>query len=252
VLAACARLGFVPGQNLALKLVVTPLLIGGASRAGRKFGHRIGGWLVGLPLTSGPVAFFLATDQGHRFAGEAAVGMLAGTSSQVIFALAYRAAARRGAPLAFLSGAATFAAATVGLSLLRWSALATFVLVLASLVLGIVVASRRQTEAQPEPTAPPRWDIPVRMLAATVVVVAITASAPVLGPHLAGLLSPFPVFGAVLAIFTHRTHGSHGATQVIDGLVLGLFAPAIFFVTLALLLPAIGSQRSRWRRRQRS
>jgi hypothetical protein len=36
-------------------------------------------------------------EQGVPFAGGAAVGMLAGTSSQVAFALAYRSAARRGA-----------------------------------------------------------------------------------------------------------------------------------------------------------
>jgi len=83
--------------NLAVKVVVTPLLIGGASLAGQRFGHHVGGWLVGLPLTSGPVAFFLATEQGMAFARGAAVGMLAGTSSQVAFALAYRSAARRGA-----------------------------------------------------------------------------------------------------------------------------------------------------------
>jgi hypothetical protein len=50
--------------NVAVKIAVTPLLIGGASLAGRRFGHRIGGWLVALPLTSGPVTFFLATDHG--------------------------------------------------------------------------------------------------------------------------------------------------------------------------------------------
>jgi hypothetical protein len=61
-----------------------------------------------------------------------------------------------------------------------------------------------------------------------------------LGSHLAGLLSPFPVFGAVLAIFTHRTHGPTGAVQVLDGLLLGLLAPAVFFLVLALMLPALG------------
>ena len=68
----------------------------------------------------------------------------------------------------------------------------------------------------------------------------ITALAPALGSHLAGLLSPFPVFGAVLAIFTHRTHGATGAIQVLDGLLLGLLAPALFFLVLALMLPVVG------------
>jgi hypothetical protein len=62
----------------------------------------------------------------------------------------------------------------------------------------------------------------------------------VLGSHLAGLLSPFPVFGAVLAIFTHHTDGPAGGIQVLDGLLLGLFAPAVFFLVLALTLPVLG------------
>jgi hypothetical protein len=111
--------------------------------------------------------------------------------------------------------------------------------VLATLAIGYGVAARRRPEPLREPARPPRWDLPVRMLAATIVV-AITMLAPVLGPHLAGLLSPFPVFGAVLALFTHHTHGPAGATQVLDGLLLGLLAPAGFFLVLALTLPSIG------------
>src|SRR5437660_411979 len=41
--------------------------------AGRRWGPGVSGWLVGFPLTSGPVAFFLALDQGVSFAAGAAV-----------------------------------------------------------------------------------------------------------------------------------------------------------------------------------
>jgi hypothetical protein len=44
----------------------------------------------------------------------------------------------------------------------------------------------------------------------------------------------------VVAIFTHRTHGPAGATQALDGLVVGLVAPAVFFLALALILPSAG------------
>jgi hypothetical protein len=103
-------------HNLAVKVAVTPLLIGGASLAGRRWGHHVGGWLVALPLTSGPVAFFLATDYGTGFAAHAAVGMLAATTSQVAFALAYRVVARRGWLAPCAAGCAAFAATTAGLA----------------------------------------------------------------------------------------------------------------------------------------
>jgi hypothetical protein len=59
-------------NTLVFKLVATPLLIQPASLAGRRWGPAIGGWLVGLPLTSGPIAFFLAIAApllGARLAG---------------------------------------------------------------------------------------------------------------------------------------------------------------------------------------
>jgi hypothetical protein len=230
----------MPAQNVALKAVVTPVLIGGASLAGRRFGHHVGGWLVGLPLTSGPVAFFLATDQGESFASGAAIGMLGGTGSQVVFALFYGMAARLGLTRAWLAGSAGFAVMTLALSFLHWSAPAMFALVLAALGGGYAVSVRRTPAPPSEPARLPRWDIPVRMLAATAVVVLITTLAPALGAHLAGLLSPYPVFGAVLAIFTQRAHGPAEAMHVLDGLILGLLAAAVFFLAVALLLEPLG------------
>ena len=66
---------------LILKLTLTPLLIGVASLAGRRWGSEIGGWLVGIPFTSGPIAFFLAVGPGLHFAADASVGILAGAVS---------------------------------------------------------------------------------------------------------------------------------------------------------------------------
>jgi hypothetical protein len=229
-------------QDVAVKVVVTPLLIGAASIAGRRWGHHVGGWLVGLPLTSGPVAFFLASDHGTTFAAQAAVGMLAGTTSQLAFALTYRAVARHGWPTPFVAGCAAFAATTVALAQLQWSALPTFALVMATLAAGYALTRRpeRSTQTAAAVVSPQSWDIPVRMAVATAVVLAVTALAPIIGAHLAGLLSPFPVFGAVLAVFTHHAHGPGGATAVLDGLIMGLAAPAVFFLALALILPRLG------------
>jgi hypothetical protein len=246
----------------AVKIVATPLLIGGASLAGRRWGHQVGGWLVALPLTSGPVAFFLAVDHGAVFAGQAAIGMMAGTVSQVAFALAYRGLAVRGWPAALAAGSTAFAATTLSLAALHWSALPTFGLVLAVLGSGIaVIRTRRARTTDTHPGGPgrcpggaasPRWDIPVRMAVASAVVLTITAVAPVIGPHPAGLLSPFPVFGAVLAVFTHRGHGPAASSAALDGLVMGLAAPAVFFLALATTLPDPGPDVVRRRCRRRA
>jgi hypothetical protein len=97
------------GGTLVLKLVVTPLLIAAASLAGRRWGQAVGGWLVGLPLTSGPVAFFLALDHGVAFAAAAASGSLAGAVAEAGFGLAYAWSARRGWPAALAAACVVFA-----------------------------------------------------------------------------------------------------------------------------------------------
>jgi hypothetical protein len=70
----------------------------------------------------------------------------------------------------------------------------------------------------------PWWDVPLRMLATTGLVLLLTGAATQLGPELSGLLSPFPVFASVLVAFTHRHAGSGAAQQLLRGVVIGSFA----------------------------
>ena len=227
-------------ESLILKLVVTPLLIGAASLAGHRWGAAVGGWLVGIPFTSGPIAFFLALDHGASFAASASVGMLAGTISQALFCLAYAwTSTRLRWPASFGAGTLGFAATTVVLRPLEAPATTAFVLTVAALVVALLLIPRDSSKPK-VPEEAPRWDLPARMVVATVFVLLLTAIAPLLGPYLSGLLSPFPLFGAILTVFTHRSQGSIAATRLLRGLLFGLFAPAGFFLALAILIERLG------------
>jgi hypothetical protein len=219
-----------------------PLLIGAASLAGQRWGAAVGGWLVGIPFTSGPIAFFLALDHGASFAASASVGMLVGTISQALFCLAYaRTSARLRWPAAFGAGTLGFAAGTVVLWPLEAPAATAFVLTVAALVVALVLMPRDPSEPKVSGEGEaPRWDLPARMVVATVFVLSLTAAAPLLGPYLSGLLSPFPLFGAILAVFTHRSQGSIAAIGLLRGLLFGLFAPVGFFLALAVLIEGLG------------
>lgn len=227
-------------ESILLKLVVTPLLVGGASLAGRRWGAGIGGWLVGIPFTSGPVAFFLALSPGPRFAADAAVGTLAGTASQAAFALAYAwMAMRAGWPASLAASTLSFLAVTVLLKAFPAGLGPTLALAVAALVIAIPLMPRRRNPVK-QVTEPPWWDIPARMVVTTAFVIALTAVAATLGSRLTGLLSPFPLYAAVLATFAHRLQGAEAAVAVLRGLLLGLFAFASFFLCVALLVVPSG------------
>jgi hypothetical protein len=223
---------------LALKLVLTPVLIAGASLAGRRWGHAVSGWLVGFPWTTGPVAFFIALERGTSFATATALGALAAAIAEAAFCLTYAYVARRAAwPVAL--AAATVAFGIVG-GALQNPALALVpaaMVVFATLVVALRLMPRAAAAVSAPP--PPRWDLPVRMVIATVLVLAITESAGMLGPRWSGTIAAFPLYAAILTVFAHRT-GAAPAVQVLRGLLWGLFGFAAFFLVLAALLEQAG------------
>jgi hypothetical protein len=227
-------------DTLLLKLVATPLLIGLATLIGRRWGQAVGGWLVGLPLTSGPVAFFLALDRGTDFAAATTAGSLKGIAAESSFCIAYAACARRaGWPGALLAGSLTFAAAATLLSSLPPMPRPTLVAMAIGVILIALYVTPRFTAGTPAATAP-RWDLAARMAATTALVVALTAAAGWLGPELSGLLATYPLFASVLAVFGQRAYGADAALNVLRGLLLGLFSFAAFFVVLGAAIVPLG------------
>ncbi len=225
---------------LVLKLTLTPLLIAGASLAARRWGPSIGGWLVALPFTSGPIAFFVALDHGTAFAAGLALGSLGGLAAIAVYCFAYWSVARRRPPgYAFAAGAVAFGLAGLAiqptLDMSLWIVLA-IVLVL----LGGVVAFLPSTRGAHVRVEYPWWDIPARMVVATTLVVGLTTIAPVLGPHLSGVISTFPVYLSVLTLFSHAHIGPAAAAEVLRGSLVGLFGTAAFFVVVVLALSPFG------------
>lgn len=228
-------------ETLALKVALTPALIAAASLAGRRWGPSVSGWLVGLPLTSGPVVFFLALGPGPAFAAAASAGTLAGTISQVAFCLAYAWIARGHRwPVAFGAGCLGFAVSTLALQPLSLPLPLLFLAAIGALLAALrLMPSGSPALSRPERQRP-RWDIPARMVVATALVLILTGVAPMLGPHLTGLLTPFPLYAATLAVFSHQLEGPSSAVTVLRGLLMGLFAFAGFFLVLAATLEPAG------------
>ncbi|MCS3731627.1 hypothetical protein [Bradyrhizobium betae] len=223
---------------IVFKLTLPPLLILAASLAGRRWGDAIGGWLVGLPLTSGPVAAFLAVQYGPDFAAAATNGSLVGTAAQACFSLGYVLIAQRGWLAALVCGTAAYALAGLLLQSLPLAHWGFFLVALAALIGAARFIPHRAAIRVTVPT--PWWDLPARMLIATLIVLTLTAAAAFVGPKTAGVLASFPVFGTILAIFAHRISGATMAIQVLRGMVLALYGFATFFFVLGLLLTTAG------------
>ena len=80
----------------------------------------------------------------------------------------------------------------------------------------------------------------MRMVVATGLVIVITSAAPLLGPQLSGLLTTYPVYAGVLAVFAHAQRGGAAAAQVVRGLCYGIIAFATFFLAIGALVDRAG------------
>jgi len=221
---------------LALKLILAPIIIGSASLAGRRWGPSVSGWIVGLPLTSGPVIFFVALGHDAAFAANAALGVLSGGISLVAYTLTYSWLAKRFQWFASISGSLfVFFTSTLLLERVTFPLWITFISVSIAVCIGILLMPKDKLDGLAESKSG-HWDIPARILIGTSFILLLTGIAPLIGPRLTGLLTTVPLYVSILTIFAHRDQGHGAAIHVLRGLLYGLFAFTGFFLTLNLLI----------------
>jgi len=224
---------------LALKLILAPIIIGSASLAGRKWGPAVSGWIVGMPLTSGPVIFFVALSNEKAFAANAALGVLSGGLSLVAYALTYSwLAVKFRWQIAITGSLLVFSVSTVLLQNFTFPLMPVFLLLCAALVIGLWFMPKDAVETESE-NKPGRWDIPGRIFIGTSFILLLTGIAPYIGSRLTGLLTTIPLYVTILSIFAHRNQGPAAAAHVLRGLLYGMFAFTGFFITLSLLIERI-------------
>lgn len=226
-------------ELLLLKVAIAPAFIGIVSLIALRYGHRTAGWMVALPINTGTIIFILVLTEGTAFAAAAALGALLGIISLSVFAIGYaRFALRHRWPVCLAVASAGFVASTLVLSQAPPMVLVGLV---GSVLAVTVVLALLPKQSEPVTSAPaPRWEIPLRMLTAALLVLVITTAAEGLGPRLSGLLSPIPVFTITLVIFTHSRQGPAPVFVFLNGLQYGLFSFAAFCAVVAVLLEPYG------------
>ncbi len=224
---------------LVAKVLLSPLCVVAVSLAGRRWGMAVAGVLGGLPVVAGPILLVETLLHGRDFGSEAAAGTLLGLAALTAFVVVYGrvAATARPAPSVFC-GWAAFLLGVAVLSPVQPPPALSLALVAACFALGLKLlppAPRRL----PAPAAPAWWDLPARALAALGLVLVLTTASGALGPHLSGLLAPFPIITSVLAIFTHAHGGIAQVTVLLRSFLLGFYGFATFCFLLAIALPAM-------------
>ncbi|MDM3886936.1 hypothetical protein QSV36_15265 [Pseudomonas sp. BCRC 81390] len=223
-----------------LKLMVTPLLMWAISLASRRWGGLLGGLLSGLPVTSALVMTFLCLEQGTAFALGAVPGALGGLAAvQATYTFYLFATRRLGIAPAVLLAILFYGLAAYAFT--HWGSLYLSIGV-ALLLIGVLIRASGR-EPKPDTLARPRhryWEIPLRMVSATALLMLTTRLASWLGPATSGMLAPIPVIAWPLVVFAHVQHGRAGMAAMVRGNAIGAVGVIAFYLVIAGLLEAWG------------
>ncbi len=221
---------------LLLKVTLMPSVIALVTLAIRKWGNRAGGLIGSMPWIAGPILLFFILEQGKAFGIRSIQGSMTGILALISFCVSYSSLSRKLTWLpTLLLSYGIYTATALFFNYLQLSLWLSY-----GVVLGCVLLALWQFPVPASTTSTPRrlpFDIPIRMLVATLFVLVITGLAAILGPNWSGILTPFPILTSILAIFTHTLQGSDATILTLRGLLIGLLGFTTFLFLQAFLLP---------------
>ncbi|TAE32016.1 MAG: hypothetical protein EAZ91_06060 [Cytophagales bacterium] len=222
---------------LLLKITLMPCIIAFITLVARRWGNQIGGLVGSMPWVAGPITLFFIMEQGKPFGIQSVPGVMVGILALISFCFSYSYFAQhhRPAPTLLRAYGVYATAVVLFMYILKPGLVVSYGLVLTSVWLAL-----RNFPKPGPPSANPRrlpYEIPIRMLVATLFVLLITGLAHVLGPTWSGILTPFPILTTILAVFGHAFGGSGAAINTLRGLVMGIFGFSTFLFLQAFLLP---------------
>lgn len=227
---------------LAVKLFASPLLIGLASLAGKRWGPAAAGLMGGLPLVGGPVVLALWLAQGGTLATQVSLSAPVGVWATLVYLLMIGfVSARCSWYLTIAIGWCSYLSAAIVLQragladsgVLSWAILPALWLAATRLLPRPLVAVT--------PAHLPRIELWARMATAVLLVLSLTTAADRLGPQMTGVLAGAPVAATVIPAFILANHGRDALLLALRGFLTGLLGFAVFFLVLGHGIPAVGA-----------
>ncbi|MFK0286227.1 hypothetical protein ACIQVL_37980 [Streptomyces sp. NPDC090499] len=218
-------------MEILLRTALAPCLVLLVSAVARRSGPRLGGLLLGVPVTSVPFVMLLWLDSGSDAAARAARGLVAAQLAVACFCLAYGRLAPALRPARTLAVALTSTAVAAVAAATCPNVWLTAVGALAVTCAGLASWPPLPAAARPVTRRARRGrEVGTRMAVSAVTVPLAMTAARALGPFPAGVLAAFPVLLAVMAPAVHRATGPQAAAVMMRA------ALTVVPVTLGFLL----------------
>jgi uncharacterized membrane protein (GlpM family) len=228
--------------ELLLKMAMTAAVVVIISVVVERTGPLVGALIAALPTAAGAAYVILAIEHPPAFVAASAVGSMAGAPVVSVFAAAYIfLAQRRGVIVSLGVAFLVWCAAAAMLQFVVWTPLRA--LALNAVVFGVTIPLSRRYRV----SGPPRkflraaYDIPLRALTATVVVVAVTTASYSIGSFASGMFALFPIVVCSSIVILHPRIGGKAAASVLAHAQIAFLGLVFGFLAVHLLAEPLGS-----------
>jgi hypothetical protein len=226
-----------------MKILLTALVVVGATAVAERLKPVWGGILATIPLSSGATFVMLAISEHPAFLGDAArASLVTSIAAYAYLAVFVTLAPRRSPQVAVPAAFLTWLVLSLLGHTVEWS--------LGAAVLGNAVAflacrqvtrSARGARVTGRRGAPTRRDLLARGLAVGLLATLVSVMGRYVGPGIAGTLAVFPVVYVTVAFIVQRRAGGAVAAATMASATTPLVGVSLAFFTIAVLAPAAGS-----------
>jgi len=227
--------------GLALKMALTATVVVVTSLAVERSGPFVGALIGAAPTAAGAAYTILALEHSPDFIAASAVGSVAVNAAVAIFAATYAAVAQRHGLFVSLGAASVvWLAAAAALRLVDWTPLGAVILNVVVFGITIPLTWRYRASGVPAKFRRTRFDIPLRALAAGIVVAIVTTASSSIGSFASGMFALFPIILGSSIVIMHPRIGGKVTASMLAHAQLPLIGLGLGFLVVHYLVAPLG------------
>ena len=231
--------------GLALKMVLTAIVVVITSVAVERTGPFIGALIAALPTAAGAAYVILAIEHPPSFIAASAIGSLATSAAVSIFSAVYIILAQRRGLMRSLGVALLiWFAVTAVFRLIDWTPLSAALLNVVVFGITIPLSWRYRAAGPPKKFLRTRYDIPLRAIAAAIVVAVVTTASYRIGSFASGMFAVFPIVMCSSIVILHPRVGGKATASMLAHAQIALIGLSLSFLVVHYTAVPLGSWRA--------
>ena len=227
---------------LALKMAMTAAVVVLVSITVERSGPFLGALIAALPTAAGAAYVILAIEHPPSFIAAGAIGSLASSAGVAIFGAVYAMLAQRhGLVLSLGVAIVVWFAIAAALRLVDWTPLGAAALNVLVYAITIPLCWRYRTSGPPRKFLRTAFDIPLRALAAAIVVAVVTTASYSIGSFASGVFAVFPIVLCSSIVILQPRVGGTAAASMLAHAQVALIGLGLGFLAVHYLAEPLGS-----------